>query len=926
MTNHVHRGRRVQCRWAGAALVAVSYLFFAPLTWAVDTDGDGMSDSYEVFFQLNPTNAADGALNYDADGLVNSNEAALGTDPWVADTDRDGVLDGVDSNPVSRAYMPWGDPRYTTGADLEYTWPVWMVAAYKVGGDWATNPVAWHVSAQQSNNVGSLRMEVDRGVLTNDAVLKLGFFDHTNASLYTDLYDTNETVVASNLFGNMLTGSATGMLRNFNLPLATYPAAVGVKLRRGSGEVTVYQGLLYVDQDGDGLDAEQEAQRGTSDLIADSDGDGLSDGAEVLIWGTDPRNPDSDGDGMSDGLEVLHGRNPNTVDSYSVLPFTEEFETNTVHVGAINGQNLWIGAPTNSALVQTQTVFTGSQALQVSTVASQPGTASQLFHTPGEAVVWGDLYVVVNGADAPTGTVAGTAVMYFNDFGQLVARAGTNWVTATNVPALATGQWARVTVKLDYVAQTWDVALNATQALSGLAFASAAPEFSAFTFSGNSAFADRLHVTTTPPTDLDLDQDALPDWWEYQYFGNLGQTPSADPDGDGLNNAAEYAAGTNPESRDSDGDGMGDGTEAGYGRDPAVADDYALLPFVEQFETNTVHLGQLHGQNRWTAAPTNAAMVQSGIVQEGTQALEIQAAATGTTARATHLLASAAAPVVWGDLHVRAAAVVDQPAIEAGNTAVMYFNAAGQLVVRDGTNWTVLADQEPVVTGQWVRLTVKLDYTTARWLVCMDGMVVATNLAFATPALEFSRVSVEAEEAFVDNLAVNTNEPALLSFDGDHLPDSWEMQYFGNLDQTDAGDPDGDGLGNLEEYQHGTNPNLADTDGDGLTDWYEIHVSGTDPTHADTDGDGLNDAWEVRYGLNPLVADNPTADSDNDGLTNAQEAQHGTNPNLADSDGDGVSDSAEITGGTNPLVADQHPTGGPTVIIITPEDGAHILW
>ena len=42
--------------------------------------------------------------------------------------------------------------------------------------------------------------------------------------------------------------------------------------------------------------------------------------------------------------------------------------------------------------------------------------------------------------------------------------------------------------------------------------------------------------------------------------------------------------------------------------------------------------------------------------------------------------------------------------------------------------------------------------------------------------------------------------------DSDGLPDNWEIQYFGNLSQTATGDPDGDGLNNLQEYQQGRNP------------------------------------------------------------------------------------------------------------------------
>ena len=64
------------------------------------------------------------------------------------------------------------------------------------------------------------------------------------------------------------------------------------------------------DDDGDGLSNLQEAAFATLPDNPDTDGDGLSDGAEVNQYGTNPKLIDTDGDTLSDGLEVEQGSSP----------------------------------------------------------------------------------------------------------------------------------------------------------------------------------------------------------------------------------------------------------------------------------------------------------------------------------------------------------------------------------------------------------------------------------------------------------------------------------------------------------------------------------------------------------------------------------------------------------------------------------------
>ena len=138
--------------------------------------------------------------------------------------------------------------------------------------------------------------------------------------------------------------------------------------------------------------------------------------------------------------------------------------------------------------------------------------------------------------------------------------------------------------------------------------------------------------------------------------------------------------------------------------------------------------------------------------------------------------------------------------------------------------------------------------------------------------------------------------------DNDGLPNWWEDKYA--LDKNNpadaAQDSDGDGFTNLQEYAKFTDPRNPDTDGDGLSDgvetgtgfWLSATDTGTDPLNPDTDNDLLLDGVESNTG------------------TYVNASNTGTNPNMWDTDFDGFGDGAEVALGTSPVVYASSPTLG----------------
>ena len=132
--------------------------------------------------------------------------------------------------------------------------------------------------------------------------------------------------------------------------------------------------------------------------------------------------------------------------------------------------------------------------------------------------------------------------------------------------------------------------------------------------------------------------------------------------------------------------------------------------------------------------------------------------------------------------------------------------------------------------------------------------------------------------------------PGQMDKDGDGLL----SVVHGGVDPNDNfADTDYDGLRDGTEISYGYDPLDADMDDDGLLDGDEVYIYYSDPELTDTDGDGLNDYLEVVQGwLIPYT--------DSNGAT--QLTRVWSSPFYTDYDGDGLSDLQEFSFGFHPNV------------------------
>ena len=655
---------------------------------------------------------------------------------------------------------------------------------------------------------------------------------------------------------------------------------------------------LVADTDGDGLLDGREAEIGTSPTRADTDGDGLSDSAE-LAAGTDPLNPDTDDDGLPDGRELDLGTDPLVADTdgdgvpdgWEVEDGSNPLAVDTDGDGLTDGEEREFGsspilADTDGDGIpdpEEQRLGTFPDVADTDGDGLSDGREAELGTDPTRADTDGD------GLEDGAEVAAGTDPLNPDTDGDGLPDGAE--VESGASPFLADTDG-------DGMPDAWEVrhGLNPNRAAdAGLdADNDGLPNLREFQLgtspvlrdTDGDGIPDRDEVDrlgTSPVLvdtdgdglddgyeqlnglsmlDPDTDHDGLPDGWEVRYSFDPKKAEGAgsgtgDSDLDGLSNVQEYALGTSPRAMDTDGDGLDDGEEVGCLR--RWIDDGAPLAVA--------------GTDGWTAVGTRDDQCVGGTVLAFGEPLKFRGG------RLDGVLCQWSGVLLVGDDADLSAPVPDTPAdlSAAGNVS------GAALVV--APFWRARRVGDPPLSVSAFR---RGPAGNPEYAVRYDGYLAdGTNalsfqvtLSFTGGVFRCAKIQYSPDRPVWEG--TNASVGARNNLAGKGWSACFRTPFL--LSRCDA----------LHFFPGlGTDPLVADTDGDGLADGAELAL-GADPLQPDTDGDGMDDGWEARYGLDPAVADSPDADPDGDGLTNAEECVWGTDPLNPDTDGDGVPDGVEV--------------------------------
>ncbi len=578
-----------------------------------------------------------------------------------------------------------------------------------------------------------------------------------------------------------------------------------------------------VDTDSDGLaDNAELTTHGTNPSARDTDGDGLEDGVEVCGYLTSPTNRDSDGDGFSDGIEIQLGTNPLSTASRApniarsgspLLGFNLSTETNLngfhrinpVMSGSVNDGNLVLRTDNVYAL---NSVATHAHVGILWAVPwTNPVRSLEVFLAPQLSGGWFGPNQLAPGAGNPLLATHLTPPVL------QVTTNGVNWVTVpstNNYLERFTGfrvggggnpKGSYRSFNVEFL--TPAVGIRGVR-LIGVQGGSV-PNLRGYLGVWELIVTDTTTSTGVPATD--------------------------DSDADGLTDAMEATAGTNPFTVDTDEDGLADGDERSlYATDPLQKDtdgDY----FPDGWEVARVYNPVAAASN-----PRNIAMVGGGLIGTHTT--------LATTMGTPAWQAGFPENVTDGNIYSRVdnwngATVAPFSFIGAqwptngnvnvGSLRVIFatFDNGGWFGpqnVGPGANGLITAAHLEMPTVQitrdggttWSAVPHTSDYLTVL-IGHRTGGGTGNPSATWTPAATFNLNEIATNvngvrligregghsQGFVGVFDLSVFPTAYVSpdSDADQLPDAWEIEKTGDLAQLNtSSDTDNDGYGAFREY------------------------------------------------------------------------------------------------------------------------------
>ncbi|MDD5198377.1 MAG: choice-of-anchor Q domain-containing protein [Terrimicrobiaceae bacterium] len=363
-------------------------------------------------------------------------------------------------------------------------------------------------------------------------------------------------------------------------------------------------------------------------------------------------------------------------------------------------------------------------------------------------------------------------------------------------------------------------------------------------------------------TPLDIDKNGLPDVWETQYFGHVGNSPFVDSDNDGLSNYQEYLDDTNPNDYTSfkaqkissfSFDRLNWASD--QGQLPQAVNAQLVDGFIGKglrIDTN----GQTIRYARTRYDGSSNVSLKQGTIRFWfkTDWDPSQSAMSGTFSRFVELGAwTGNNSIAWWALHA-----------QTGYRQLTFGEIDGH---GHWIGWNTPAANNIYWTpNKWHQLA--LTYTPTQRKLFIDGALVGSDSTvwnldvdvakFGSYGLTFASDGYQSQplKGVIDEIEMFNNVIPDATIASDYVTANATNPDNVTVSNPTA-DPDSDGLNNQAEAFYRTDPNNADTDGDGIDDGYEV-AHGMRPKDIldgleDADGDGVPNVYEYKHGWAPFT-------------------------------------------------------------------------